>query len=132
MDSISKGSASGKIRSDAARTIGILSGQQMDVMDVTLLKEDVALIWAYWGVIHGGKEYEKIARLCPYFVDGFLEVIDAYSSGQCRTCEKTAYSIRKNVLDSLEGKVVPLSQLSSTPPIITAVSVRVTTPAFKH
>lgn len=67
-------------RSDAAFGLGILSGQQMDVMDVSLLKEDVALIWAYWGIIHGGEEYEKIARLCPYFVDGFLEVIDAYSS----------------------------------------------------
>lgn len=28
-------------------------------------------------------------------------------SGQCRTCGKTAYSIRKNVIGSLEGKVVP-------------------------
>lgn len=28
-------------------------------------------------------------------------------SGQCRTCETTAYSMKKNVIDSLEGKVVP-------------------------
>ena len=81
MDSISKGSTSNaELRSDAAIGFGLLSGQEMDVMDVSLLKKDVALIWAYWGIIQGGEEYQKIARLCPYFVDGFLEMLDAHNS----------------------------------------------------
>ena len=81
MDSISKGSASGMtLHSDAVLGFGLLSGHEMDVMDVSLLKKDVALIWAYWGIIQGGEEYQKIARLCPYFVDGFLEILDAYNT----------------------------------------------------
>lgn len=78
MDSMSKGS---NMVGDAM-AVGLLRGHEMDVMDVNLLKQDVALIWAYWGIIQGGEEYQKIARLCPYFVDGFLEVLDAYKNTQ--------------------------------------------------
>ena len=59
--------------SDATVAMGLINNHELDVMDLDLLKQDVALLWAYWGIIQAGNEYEKIARLCPIFVDKFLE-----------------------------------------------------------
>ena len=74
-DRLSKGSTCVGFTS-CTLAMGLLSGHEMDVMDLNLLKQDVALIWAYWGIIQAGSAHEKIARLCPYFVDMFLELFD--------------------------------------------------------
>lgn len=59
--------------SDATLAMGWIAGHDMDVMDKEILKQDVALLWAYWGIIQAGEKYEKIARLCPIFVEIFLQ-----------------------------------------------------------
>ena len=60
---------------NAVMAAGHLSGVELDIMNVDLLKQDVALLWSYWDIIQAGDGYEKIARLCPYFVDAFIETL---------------------------------------------------------
>lgn len=61
-----------RLHSDACIAFGMLSGHELDVMDVELLKKDVALLWTYWELLRPGEESARLARLCPYFVDAFL------------------------------------------------------------
>ena len=62
------------MQGEAKRRLSSFDSHELDVMDLNLLEQDVALLWGYWGIIQAGDEYEKIARLCPIFVREFLKL----------------------------------------------------------
>ena len=63
-----------RMQGAAKRKLSSFDSHDLDVMDLNLLEQEVALLWGYWGIIQAGDKYEKIARLCPIFVREFLKL----------------------------------------------------------